>query len=169
MGAPWHLDGVLLALRPGLLLLTTRHRSGGGTPPAPLSKMGPNFPPGLWQVQNFLWRLWRQFVWTQQFCSAPLAPLKPQRHRGRGRPRPPAPDPPPQPLLNGALATAERSFSRHRPPLGTRSRVHYCQSRDFTTRRAPTPPDASYIPDTSGPDTLYDTVRRVVQCRTTLV
>ena len=46
--------------------------------------------------------------------------------------------------------------------------MHYCRSRDFTTRRAPTPPDASYIPDASGPDTLYDTVRRVVQCRTTL-
>ena len=41
---------------------------------------------------------------------------------------------------------------------------HYCRNRDFTTRRAPTPPDASYIPDASGPDTLYDTVRRVVQC-----
>ena len=42
--------------------------------------------------------------------------------------------------------------------------VHYCRNRDFTTRRAPTPPDASYIPDASGPDALYDTVRRVVQC-----
>ena len=42
---------------------------------------------------------------------------------------------------------------------------HYCRSRDFTTRRAPTPPDASYIPDASGPDTLYDTVRRVVHPR----
>ena len=40
----------------------------------------------------------------------------------------------------------------------------YCRNRDFTTRRAPTPPDASYIPDASGPDALYDTVRRVVQC-----
>ena len=44
---------------------------------------------------------------------------------------------------------------------------HNCQSRHFTTRWAPTPPDASYIPDVSGPDTLYDTVRRVVRCRTT--
>ena len=42
---------------------------------------------------------------------------------------------------------------------------HYCRNRDFTTRRAPTPPDASYIPDASGPDTLYDTVRRVVHPR----
>ena len=47
-----------------------------------------------------------------------------------------------------------------------RRRFHYCRSRDFTTRRAPTPPDTSYIPDASGPDTLYDTVRRVVQCTT---
>ena len=43
--------------------------------------------------------------------------------------------------------------------------LHYCRNRDFTTRRAPTPPDASYIPDASGPDTLYDTVRRVVHPR----
>ena len=50
-----------------------------------------------------------------------------------------------------------------------RQHTHYCRSRDFTTRRAPTPPDASYIPDASGPDTLYDAVRRVVLCRTTLV
>ena len=38
--------------------------------------------------------------------------------------------------------------------------LHNCQSRHFTTRRAPTPPDALYIPDASGSDTLYDTVRR---------
>ena len=44
------------------------------------------------------------------------------------------------------------------------AKIHYCRNRDFTTRRAPTPPDASYIPDASGPDALYDTVRRVVQC-----
>ena len=42
---------------------------------------------------------------------------------------------------------------------------HYCQKGAFATRRAPTPPDASYIPDASGPDTLYDTVRRVVHPR----
>ena len=32
-------------------------------------------------------------------------------------------------------------------------------------RRARTPPDASYIPDASGPDTLYYTVRRAVHPR----
>ena len=49
---------------------------------------------------------------------------------------------------------------------------HLPTRRTSPTRRAPTPCttlyDASYIPDASGPDTLYDTVRRVVQCRTTL-
>ena len=49
---------------------------------------------------------------------------------------------------------------------------HLPTRRTSPTRRSPTPCttlyDASYIPDASGPDTLYDTVRRVVQCRTTL-
>ena len=49
---------------------------------------------------------------------------------------------------------------------------HLPTRRTSPTRRAPTPCttlyDASYIPDASGPDTLYDTARRVVQCRTTL-
>ena len=50
---------------------------------------------------------------------------------------------------------------------------HLPTRRTSPTRRAPTPCttlyDVSYIPDASGPDTLYDTVRRVVLCRTTLV
>ena len=45
---------------------------------------------------------------------------------------------------------------------------HLPTRRTSPTRRAPTPCttlyDASYIPDASGPDALYDTVRRVVQC-----
>ena len=45
---------------------------------------------------------------------------------------------------------------------------HLPTRRTSPTRRAPTPCttlyDASYIPDASVPDALYDTVRRVVQC-----
>ena len=44
---------------------------------------------------------------------------------------------------------------------------HYCRNRDFTTRRAPTPPDASYIPDASGPRHLVQhcTTRRTSPTR----
>ena len=69
-----------------------------------------------------------------------------------------APPPPPQ--------GPPKFLSRLTPWSGDPDpKFHYCRSRDFTTRRAPTPPDASYIPDASGPDTLYDTVRRVVHPR----
>ena len=34
--------------------------------------------------------------------------------------------------------------------------LHICHRGIYTTRRALTPPDASYTPDTSGPDTSCD-------------
>ena len=80
----------------------------------------------------------------------------------------PAPHPP---LIRGRVRRALQLCSAYQKAPDARHshhdgyRMHYCRSRDFTTRRAPTPPDASYIPDASGPDALYDTVRRVVHPR----
>ena len=46
---------------PGLPF-TTRHHRGVGGWGWPTSKIGPNVRPGLWPINDFLWRLRRQFV-----------------------------------------------------------------------------------------------------------
>ena len=59
----------------------------------------------------------------------------------------------PKEAAPGALSKSASALTRKGPIL------HNCQSRHFTTRRAPTPCTTLY-------DASYDTVRRVVQCRT---